>query len=120
HTTVAPRVYALADQLRKRGTFVVLGGPHVTALPNEALQHADAVVVGDAEDTWPKVLEDHRKGKNQKIYRSQFLPLDDLKPPRLDLLRREFYPTMNVAHATRGCPYRCEFCSVPGVSGKLY
>lgn len=120
HTTVAPRVYALANQLRKRGTFVVLGGPHVTALPHEALQHADAVVVGDAEDTWPRVLEDHRKGKNQKIYYSQFLPLDDLKPPRLDLLRQDAYPTMNVAHATRGCPYRCEFCSVPGVSGKLY
>ncbi len=62
--------YALADQLRARGTKVILGGPHVTALPQEALQHADAVVLGEAEPLWPRVIEDLGRGRLERIYRA--------------------------------------------------
>lgn len=120
HTAVAPHAYRVARRLRERGTYVVLGGPHVSALPHEALKHADAVVVGDAEDTWPKVLEDYQKGRNEGIYASTFPPLDDLGTPRLDLLKQDAYPTLSIAHATRGCPFRCDFCSVPGISGARF
>jgi radical SAM superfamily enzyme YgiQ (UPF0313 family) len=120
YTTVAPHGYALARRFRERGAFVVLGGPHPSALPEEALRHADAVVVGDAEDTWPQLLADLAAGRPQRLYRSSSPPLDDLRPARLDLLAGKSYPTHAVTHATRGCPHRCEFCSVPGLGGLRY
>lgn len=120
HTTLAPHAYDVARRLRERGTFVVLGGPHPTALPQEALQYADAVVIGDAEDTWPKVLADFEKGRNERIYQSSYPSLENLNSPRMDLLRQDVYPTLAVTHATRGCNYRCEFCSVPGIAGQRY
>lgn len=120
HTAVANRAYSLARRFRESGAFVVLGGPHVTALPEEAGLHGDAVVVGDAEDTWPELLEDFTKRRNRRIYRSAYPPLDSLNSPRLDLLNPGAYPTIAITHATRGCPFKCEFCSVPGVSGRQY
>ena len=119
-TTLAPRAYELAKRFRAAGSFVVLGGPHVSVLPEEALGHADAVVVGDAEDTWPRLLEDLAAQRARRLYRSEYPDLAGLAPPRVDLLRTGAYPALDVTHATRGCPNRCDFCCVPRVGGRRY
>jgi radical SAM superfamily enzyme YgiQ (UPF0313 family) len=119
-TTIANHAYNLAHQFRDNGSFVVLGGPHVSVLPHEAAQHADAVIVGDAEDTWPQLLADFSKNRSNKIYYSSYSSLVHIKPPRLDLLKSGAYPTLSITHATRGCPYSCEFCCIPTISGNRY
>jgi radical SAM superfamily enzyme YgiQ (UPF0313 family) len=115
-TPQAPRAYQIADEFRKRGKKVVMGGIHASALPDEALEHSDAVVVGEAEEIWPRVLEHFREGKMKGVYRSpQFPELRGLPRPRYDLLKRERYRLLNInfpVQAGRGCPFRCEFCSV--------
>ena len=84
----APRAYALADRLRARGVTVVLGGPHVTLLPEEAAGHADAICVGYAEESWPRLLRDFQAGRLQREYRQaeDFRLRQDLPFPRRDLL----------------------------------
>ncbi len=119
-TTVANYAYSLARKFRERGSFVVLGGPHVSVLPHEAVFHADAVIVGDAEDTWPQFLSDFSSGRSKKIYYSNYPSLSRIKPPRLDLLKPGAYPTLSITHASRGCPYHCEFCCIPALSGNCY
>lgn len=105
--------YALADQLRSRGTRVILGGPHVTALPDEAAAHADAVVLGEAEPLWPTVAEDLLRGQLKPIYRTQPGETYDLQRapvPRFDLLDPENYNRIPI-QTSRGCPHNCEFCA---------
>lgn len=105
--------YILADLLRRRGTKVVLGGPHVTALPQEAAAHADAVVLGEAEPQWPRVMADLAAGRLQRVYGGQGAKLYDMKQapiPRFDLLDPENYNRIPV-QASRGCPHNCEFCA---------
>lgn len=117
-TLNARRAYEMADQFRKRGTPVVLGGMHATARPEEALKHADSVVIGEAEDTWPKLLEDWNKGRIKSTYVS--LNSSDLanRPiPRRDLLDRSKYATINTVQAVRGCVFDCEFCSQKSLFG---
>ncbi|MCL5269706.1 MAG: B12-binding domain-containing radical SAM protein [bacterium] len=113
--------YAIADEFRARGVPVVLGGIHASALPNEALAHADAVVVGEAEGVWAGLLEDLAAGRLQRIYRAP-APCDmkAMPVPRRDLMRREMYTSFNTVQATRGCPYDCDYCAVTGVFGKQF
>ena len=115
-TPQAPRAYQIGDEFRKRGKKVVMGGIHASALPEEALVHADAVVVGEAEDIWPQVLEDFKNGKMQRIYKSlKFPKLEGLRTPRYDLLKKDRYRLLKInfpLQAGRGCPFDCEFCSV--------
>ncbi len=111
-TSVAFRAYEVARRYRERGARVVLGGIHPSTLPEEAAQHADAVVIGEAELTLPGLLKDFEKGKLQKFYRMPHMVEKwDEKLPRWDLL-----PKGNVFResltATRGCNYRCTFCSI--------
>lgn len=117
----APRAYALADYFRKRGIPVVLGGVHVTLLPGEAVAHADAVVLGMAETTWPEVVRDARAGRLKRIY--QATPSEDailhVPSPRQDLQNGR-YAMPATAQATRGCNHRCEFCVVPSIWKKFY
>src|SRR5262245_13970182 len=87
-TPSALHAYGLAREFRRRGVAVVIGGPHATALPEEAVQHADAVVVGEAEDTWPRVLDDARRGKLESVYVStRKAPLTAMPAPRWDLIK---------------------------------
>jgi radical SAM superfamily enzyme YgiQ (UPF0313 family) len=112
NTPNASHVYALADAFRRRGRLVVLGGPHPTLLPEEAREHADAVVVGEAERTWPLVLDDAARGQLRHTYHDpQPPPLDRLPHARRDLIRSRGL-LGNTVIATRGCPHRCSYCNL--------
>lgn len=109
-TGYATHAYEVADRFRARGTTVVLGGPHASLLPEEALPHADAVVVGEAEGVWPELLRDFSKGQLQRVYRATSVhDLRGLPLPRYDLIEPEFILNHYV-QATRGCPFTCSFC----------
>jgi radical SAM superfamily enzyme YgiQ (UPF0313 family) len=113
-TGTARRAYAVADRLRARGHTVVLGGVHPTLLPEEAADHGDAVVIGYAEESWPRLLLDHAAGQLQPRYSSTTgRVLSGVPVARRDLLKRNRYATVNAIEATRGCPHRCDFCVVP-------
>lgn len=119
NTMAAPRAYALADGYRARGIPVVLGGWHVTFCPDEAAAHADAVVTGEGEDTWPVLLADFARGALRPRYDSaNAANLAHYPAVRRDLLAGRAYATRNLVQATRGCPYRCSFCSVSTVNPK--
>ena len=104
--------YELADRYRAAGTTVVLGGLHVTALPDEAKQHADAIVMGEGEPAWPGLIEDLRHKRLRRRYDSRERPFNMAASPvpRFDLLSQDRYNRMTVQTA-RGCPHRCEFCA---------
>ena len=110
YITSARRAYAIADQYRARGTYVALGGLHVTSLPEEAAQHADTIFLGPGDDTWPEFLRDFRAGCARSVYRSQRRTLDGLPPIRRDLIKRELYLVPNSIVVSRGCPHHCDFC----------
>lgn len=118
-TAIAPRAYEIAGHFRNRGIPVVLGGMHPTLCPDEAIQHADAIVSGDAEGVWQKVLVDVSNGSLKGIYRSKQRPsLAGLKRPPRHLLSAEKYATINAVQATRGCPHGCDFCSIAVFNGR--
>lgn len=104
--------YKLADRYRLLGTRVILGGLHVSAVPMEALRHADAVVVGEGEPVWPAVIADLRSGNLKPVYdaRGMNYTFADSPMPRFDLLDIEKYNRLTV-QTQRGCPFRCEFCA---------
>ena len=119
NTMSAHRAYALADRFRARGIRVVLGGWHVTFRPDEAAAHADAVVVGEADDTWAGLLADAERGALQRRYVSRNdTDLAHYPDVQRQLLEGRRYFTKNLVQATRGCPYRCSFCSVSTINPK--
>jgi radical SAM superfamily enzyme YgiQ (UPF0313 family) len=108
-TAVAPRAYEIARHFRGRGIPVVLGGMHPTLCPDEAIQHADAIVTGTVK-AWQKVLQ--MSAVSWGIYRNeQQRSLPDLRPPR-HLLSAQEYATINAVQATRGYPHGCDFCAL--------
>jgi len=111
HTPSAPHAYDLAAQFRQRGIPVVLGGPHVTLLPDEAQAHADAIFVGEAERTWPRFLAEFDSGDYGDRYCSEPPTLDDAPMSRQELFHRRDHAA-GVMFATRGCVHRCDFCTV--------
>jgi radical SAM superfamily enzyme YgiQ (UPF0313 family) len=118
-TGTAMRAYELADHFRQRGIKVVLGGPHITLIPDDAQPHADAVVVGYAEDSWPQLVRDFANGQLQSRYnQSPGLDLANRPFPRRDLLPSHRFLTNNVFEATRGCVHSCDFCVVPAAWGR--
>ena len=118
-TGTAMRAYELAAVLRRRGIPVVLGGPHVTLVPEDARPHADAVVVGYAEESWPELLRDFAAGRMRPRYDQRpGLSLAGMPFPRRDLLPRGRFLTDDVFEATRGCIHKCDFCVVPSAWGQ--
>jgi len=110
YITSARRAYRLADHYRKRGAYVVLGGLHVTSLPEEAAAHADTIFLGPGEDTWPRFLDDYRRGCAARRYQSQIRTLEGLPRVRRDLIKRARYLVPNSIVVSRGCPHVCDFC----------
>jgi len=117
-TGSSKRAYHLADHFRSRGIPVVLGGPHVTLIPADAQPHADSIVVGYAEDTWPELLRDFVSGRMKPRYtQSSNLSLADRPFPRRELMKAHRYLTTHVFEATRACVHSCDFCVVPTAWG---
>lgn len=117
-TRYAPRAYEIADAFRKRGIPVILGGYHPSAMSEDAKQHADAVVIGEAELTWPQVLKDVENGNLKPFYKQEKLvDPEDIPQPNRELIKG--YRSIGV-QATRGCPYRCDYCAIQNVEGHRF
>ncbi len=110
YITNAFRAYALADMYRQRGTYVILGGLHVSSLPEEAALHADSIFIGPGEDTFPEFLNDFRNGNAKKRYVNKTRDIEDIPPIRRDLIKRSLYLVPNSIVVSRGCPHHCSFC----------
>jgi len=116
-TFTALRAYRIARQFRARGVRVVLGGYHVTLVPDEALAEADAIVIGEAEPVWHQLVDDARHGRLQPVYRGDARhSLCGLRPRR-DIFRGKNYLKITLVEFARGCNHRCEFCSISAFHG---
>jgi len=102
--------YRIAEKLRARGITIVFGGMHASAMPEEAKQFGDAVVIGEAESVWPEVLKDFRLGRLKPYYRGEQIELNDLPTPLYGMLGAGHQ--FRIVNTSRGCPYNCAFCSV--------
>lgn len=113
------RGYEIADIFRKKGVKVVFGGYHASLLPEEAKKHADSVVIGEAEETWPRALKDLEKGSLKPFYRAEkLLEPEEIPPARHDI--GLFTPFTEAIQASRGCPTGCEFCAMQMVEGPRF
>ena len=118
-TGSSTRAYEIADELRRRGQVVVLGGPHVTLMPDEAQLHADAICVGYAEESWPQLLRDFARGEMKPRYeQGADFQLTNLPFARRELMDGRNYLTQAVFEATRACAHNCEFCVAPSAWGR--
>jgi radical SAM superfamily enzyme YgiQ (UPF0313 family) len=119
HTAATARAYEIADRFREKGNTVVMGGIHVSTLPDEAAAHADAIVIGEAEEIWQRLLEDFQKGSLKKRYKADgFVDMAKIPKARLDLLNKKHFWVTKVIQASRGCALGCEFCSIEKIFGK--
>ena len=120
YITNAYRAYRIADHYRSLGAFVCLGGLHVTALPEEAAPHADAIFLGPGEQTFPRFLEDLRRGRPERVYASTTgRTLERVPPIRRDLIRRTSYLVPNsITLVTRGCPQHCDYFATRMLSSR--
>jgi radical SAM superfamily enzyme YgiQ (UPF0313 family) len=122
-TALANRAYEIARAFREQGKTVVAGGYHPTLFPDEALLHFDAVVKGDAEEAWPRLLKDVEKGEIKRIYCNDE-PCDLARIPaaRRDLLQStaQHYVTTGAVQVGRGCVHRCRYCSIAAFHGQGY
>lgn len=110
YITSAYRAYEIADHYRARGAYVCLGGLHVTAMPAEALPHADTIFMGPGDHTWPDFLADWHSGHPCRCYSSNIRTLNNAPSPRRDLIKRRNYLVPNSIVVSRGCPHTCSFC----------
>jgi radical SAM superfamily enzyme YgiQ (UPF0313 family) len=110
YITNAYRAYQIADHYRQKGSYVVLGGLHVTSLPEEAKQHTDSIFIGPGEETFPEFLNDFRKRIPKEQYFSSIRTLEKQPVVRRDLIKRHLYLVPNSIVVSRGCPHNCSFC----------
>jgi radical SAM superfamily enzyme YgiQ (UPF0313 family) len=118
-TSTVNRAYEIAQIYRKAGIPVVMGGIHVSMMPQEALSYCDTVVIGEAEGAWPRVIEDFEAGKMRRQYRGTWIDLAHLPMPRRDILKNEYYGWGGI-QTSRGCPMNCSFCSVSAFNGRRF
>ncbi len=114
-TYTAKRSYQIASEYRRRGVPVVMGGFHATLCPDEVAKYAETVVVGEAEETWPRLIDDHRHGRREKFYKSQRRPSLAGLRPRREIFEGKRYLGVGLVEAGRGCHFKCEFCAVQTV-----
>lgn len=120
-TASAPRAYEIAKRFRENGKKVVLGGIHPSLMPEEASEYADAVAIGEAEGTWPRIISDLQNGGLERLYKSDTYPEGSTIPlPRYDLLAPNTYWVKSMVQTTRGCPFNCNFCSVTRFFGGTF
>jgi radical SAM superfamily enzyme YgiQ (UPF0313 family) len=111
HTYTAKRAYYIADQFMRFGVPVVLGGIHVSLLPDEASQHADSIVIGDAETVWKKLLADLSNNQLKKEYKGNFETPQKGCLTNRSIFKGKGYLPVSIIQFTRGCPYSCSFCA---------
>ena len=116
----ARRGYEIATEYRKRGVPVVLGGVHVTLLPEEAVQYGDSIVIGDAEPVWQSVVEDARKGELKRRYSGRFEEPQKGVIPDRSIFKGKGYMPISLVQFSRGCPFGCSFCSVSRFFGRSH
>jgi radical SAM superfamily enzyme YgiQ (UPF0313 family) len=117
-TCYVNRGYEIADAFRERGVPVVMGGVHPSFMPQEALRHCDAVVIGEAELVLPQLLADLERGEMRGTYKSERLhPMDGLPMPRYDLIKKNRYVNRTFVQTSRGCHQGCTFCAEPLMNG---
>lgn len=117
-TFTAKYAYQVASEYRKRGVPVVMGGYHPTLLPEEAIQFADAIAIGDAETVWPRIVEDARAGRLQRVYQSPpNLEVEGVKPDRRIFANKKYRP-LHLVQVGRGCKFACDFCSIHAFYGR--
>ena len=114
-TYTAKRCYQIASEYRRRGVPVAMGGFHAALCPDEVAGYADAVVVGEAEQLWPRVLDDFRHGTPQPLYRADGRPSLAGLRPRREIFRGKRYLSVGLVEAGRGCHFRCDFCAIQTV-----
>jgi radical SAM superfamily enzyme YgiQ (UPF0313 family) len=122
-TATTPRAYEIADKFREKGVPVIMGGMHASALPEEAIKHVDAVVIGEAEGQIKPLVKDFKNGKLKKFYASEKRPdIKHIPLPRTDLYEKKnkYYKEMHMIQTTRGCPFNCDFCTVTHFFGQTY
>ena len=110
YVTNAYRAYQIADSYRSRGVYVAMGGLHVTSLPQEALLHADTVILGPGEEAFPRFIDDFRKKRPERCYTARERSIENIPPVRRDLIKRSRYFVPNSLVVSRGCPHHCDFC----------
>ncbi len=118
-TPLAPRAYEIAAKFKSRGVTVVLGGIHVSMVPEEALKRANSIVIGECEEIWPELINDFQAGNLKTKYISDGRPnLSEILVPRRDLLTNKYF--VQTVQTSRGCPHNCKFCSVTKFNGGSY
>lgn len=118
-TSSVYHAYQISQIYREKGIPTIMGGIHVSMMPDEAQRYCDSVVIGEAEDIWPKVLKDFEAGKLQKRYRGSWADLETLPIPRRDILQNSYYRWGSI-QTSRGCPMNCSFCSVTAFNGRQF
>ena len=111
-TSTALRAYEIARHFKERGRTVVMGGVHPTLLPDEVLGHADAIVVGQAEGSWQRLIEDFKAGTLKKVYAQDRPALGEVTVDRSILKGKRYLPIRLIEYGW-GCPFKCEFCDIP-------
>lgn len=123
YTHTIYRAYEIADEFKRRNVPVVMGGVHVSMEPEEAKEHADTIIIGEAEETWPQFINDFRNGIRKRVYRAEKRPsLVHLPIPRFSLINKSHYVYSQVIpiQTGRGCPHSCDYCSVTEFCGGQY
>jgi radical SAM superfamily enzyme YgiQ (UPF0313 family) len=116
----AKRAYQIASEYRRRGVPVVMGGFHATLRPEEVQRYAESVVLGEAEDLWPQVIDDYRSGTPRKLYRSETRPNLNRSTPDRTIYAGKRYLPIGLVEAGRGCRFSCEFCSIQSFYHSTY